>query len=251
MRLPEGRLVVGGVILGFLISLGGMAASAQEAKPIVRVIFAQGTVEVQRHGTSAWIVAQRGMPLAAQDTIRTGAQSLAELAFDAHQHNVIRLEQAGQITIERLLPTRLRLPQGDLFSFIKQLPAGSRFEVRTPTAVVGVRGTGWSVTTDGRRTRASVFTGTIIGQGLTPQGELTRAAAIDEGFKTFFDERGQMSALEQLTEEELAYWKNVELEMLQHFKDFQAITEKIFSEGEQMLEDISQEWKELEKEEPQ
>lgn len=77
------------------------------------------------------------------DELRVGDDAFADLAFDEEHNNVVRLESGSEIIIGRTL--RVEMDKGRVFARLKALPAGSKFEVQTPTAVAMVRGSVYRV----------------------------------------------------------------------------------------------------------
>jgi hypothetical protein len=71
------------------------------------------------------------------------------------------------------------------------------FQVRTPNAVCGVRGTGLGIDADGNGTEASAYENTVyVGNGSGQEED------IDEGFKRNVDGNGNISDEEKLGDEE-------------------------------------------------
>lgn len=246
-------LLVSGLVVGMLAvpvieeRHHGQASIVEAASLVARMIFVQGTVEVQRAGAGPWTAVQRGDELAAQDRVRTGRASLVEIAFDQREDNVVRLGEQAELAIESLAPHQLRLSKGALLSVVKRVPKRSTFEVRTPTAVIGVRGTGWTTETDGRTTEAAAFEDTIFGRGVDPRGNVTGEVDIEEGLKTVFDESGQIGALERITDAEQDRWNEFKEEIGEHIQETEGGTGGGISESaQQAVEQIEQQQETLE-----
>lgn len=109
----------------------------------VEVISVSGSVEILSQGESEYKKAEEGMFLNAGDSIKTGQDSYIELAFDENQDNVVRLNADTSAVLILKEDEKIEVLEGEVFSSISSLPSGSTFEIRTPTAVVGVRGTEW------------------------------------------------------------------------------------------------------------
>jgi hypothetical protein len=137
-------------ILG-LLSTGLVAA---EAKRIASVAELKGTVEVKAD-KGKWMPATVGMVLNQGDTVRTKAESLAILNLDGNAQTAkVEVRENSQLQLAELLEnkaeakqtTLLDLSIGKILIRAKKLHSQtSRFEVKTPTSIVGVRGTTFSV----------------------------------------------------------------------------------------------------------
>ncbi len=139
-----------------------------------------GTVVIGTGEPPAWRPAAEGDVLQPGDVVRTGADGRAELRVAA---GMIRLYE----------DSTLRLPHADspgtdgvdldegasIFDILKRR-SGRGFEVRTPEAVVMVKGTRFSVSVDAAGAAVSVFRGLVGVRGLAKGA--TREVLVHEGF---------------------------------------------------------------------
>ncbi|MBX7058017.1 MAG: FecR domain-containing protein [Leptospirales bacterium] len=115
---------------------------------------------------------QGGQPLAqgarlrAGDWIVTGPESAADLGLPGG--TVIRLSANSRLSMDALAREssrgkvdELMLHRGRLLNVVERLNQGDEFNVRTPTAIAGVRGTSFRVSTDGRATEIYVVRGAV------------------------------------------------------------------------------------------
>lgn len=129
--------------LALLALAAGTAARAADEAECFSV---SGTVEFAKKGSSAWMPLIKGVLIAPGNTVRTGANSTAVLRwFDG---NVVKVGPSSLFTIDSLSrngaaeTSKLDLVQGSVYAKSKKIKAGeSNFEIKTPTAVAGVRGT--------------------------------------------------------------------------------------------------------------
>lgn len=131
------------------------SALAVETKRLATIVSMSGTVEVKRTGGGEWLPANVGMVLNQGDIIRTKAKSEAMLRLDGHieKANVsvmadaqLMLAELKEDTDKGGQSTLLDLAMGEVLIKAQKLQnKESRFEVKTPTSVVGVRGTVFSV----------------------------------------------------------------------------------------------------------
>ncbi|MFH1752626.1 MAG: FecR family protein [Candidatus Omnitrophota bacterium] len=135
----------------------------------------EGEVEAKLSPSGGWIEAQVGMELKGSSELKTGAGSWAEVGFETGygNENVIRLQGGSSLIITSAAPVRLNLIHGELRALVQGLSAGSTFEVKTPTAVCGARGTGWDTITDGKKSMVDTFEDNVFFSPLGGPGEKT------------------------------------------------------------------------------
>lgn len=129
----------------------------QEVKRIATVTEIKGTVEVKTP-KQAWMPAKVGMVFNQGDIIRTKKNSRALLNLDGMAETAtIEVKENSQLKLAELIEnkkeasqtTMLDLALGEILIKAKKLHSEkSRFEVKTPTSIVGVRGTTFSVTVE-------------------------------------------------------------------------------------------------------
>lgn len=147
MKLFKAAVVVA------LILFVASSASAAETKRIAVVKDLQGVVEVNTG--SAWSTAKVGMILNEGDSIRTSANSKATLNLDKDaETGIVEVKENTKLKLAELIgdqqkatqSTLLDLAMGEVLIRARKLDSeNSRFEVKTPTSIVGVRGTVFSV----------------------------------------------------------------------------------------------------------
>ncbi|MCG6553952.1 MAG: FecR family protein, partial [Candidatus Magnetominusculus sp. LBB02] len=128
------------------------AAAAFAATEIGKATFIEGNVDVLRAGNLPAMTLKVNDPIFEKDTVRTKAASKAELTFK--DGNILRLAQSTRIDISEYIAdsaqskSAVTLPRGhvravvdkDVARRIAASPTTNRFEVHTPNAVAGVRG---------------------------------------------------------------------------------------------------------------
>jgi hypothetical protein len=138
----------------FVFCAAVACAWAQSAK----VVDVKGAVTVKLTAASEWQKAQINMLLEKDAEIQTQKDSQCTLAFDEALKNILTLQGDSRIKIQNVSPGEVFLPQGRVFTLIGNMPKeGEQFQVRTPTAVAGARGTGWLTSFINGRTDARVF----------------------------------------------------------------------------------------------
>ena len=83
--------------------------------------------------------------------------------------------------------TGVQIESGRVETFVSKLRGQSRFEIRTPTAKLGVRGTQFRVWADADGGRAEVLEGQVVAEGSSARREI----AVDAGFGVRVDSAGR------------------------------------------------------------
>jgi hypothetical protein len=156
----------------------------REQPAVAEVVHAYGSVTVTRASTENEIPLASGDNLAAGDVVRTGAQSSTTLRFVDGARVLVRPD--SELKIERLAQSRagasttLRLERGSADSVVppaRGASAPSRYEIRTPQANLGVRGTEFRTAAEGGATRLEVLEGRV-GARVGGTGAAARAESL-------------------------------------------------------------------------
>jgi hypothetical protein len=174
-------------VIVFLMATGSVQAVANKA--IVHAV-RDGVAEFSRDHGKTWKPAKVGTVLTANYTIRTDANATADL-FLGDNGPVVRVTKATTLGIDRLdientgiekvIDTQLDLKSGRILGNVKKLAAASKYEVKTPVGVAGIRGTEYSISANGS---VSVFSGTVVVVYIVngiPQGPVTVTAGTQIG----------------------------------------------------------------------
>ena len=148
---------------------------------IAKIIDTKGDVSVKKESSFPWEKAKPDMYLADKAEIRTGSDSECTLSFDEELDNILTIKGDSHIKIEDIKKGRVFLPKGRVFTLIEDLAKLQDFQIRTPTAVAGVRGTGEEVKVNGDTT-VKCFEGKAYAQGIDKSGKKTNKKNIPKGF---------------------------------------------------------------------
>ena len=126
----------------------------------------QGEVKIRHDSRSQVVKAPAtGVPVFAGDTLHSGPDTLVIVTLTGGtEQDKIQLYGNSFFTLDSVSETDSRLSLGigkALFRVFARAKAGARFEVKTPTAVVGVKGTEFVVGTDGETTYVLTLTGAV------------------------------------------------------------------------------------------
>lgn len=178
-------MAVCGVVMAFAISA---SAQTQGAATIVRM---QGEARYST-GDNVWHPLSVGDILRSGAIIQTAAGATVDIVLDdkkakparggsgtgtpppagaipAAKQNVVRMFGDTVLAIDKLLysqtgadavsDTELDLRAGKIFGSVKKLSAASKYEVKTPTGIAGIRGTSYGLGADGSVT---VYEGSVM-----------------------------------------------------------------------------------------
>jgi hypothetical protein len=124
------------------------------------------------------------MPLSEGTRIVTGDESYVEIAFDKLRGNIVKVKENSEVVIKLEGDDRIELIDGKMFTLLRNLKRGQAFQVRTPCAVCGARGTGWGVITDSKITDVAVFQGKVFVKGLKRDGSaMDKEYWVERGFE--------------------------------------------------------------------
>lgn len=156
--MTHARTAVAPLVLAVLLAI---AAAAQAQAPAGTVASLQGRAESQRPGTPAWRTLAAGTDVFVGERIRTAESSRVKILM--RDDSVITLGAKSELVVDQMVVgadksnTRMDAVVGAVRAVVTDRygSKGSSFEVKTPTAVAGVRGTGFLllVDSDGKRTR--------------------------------------------------------------------------------------------------
>ena len=142
-----------GTGLAVIFLLGGLYLSAVQAGEVCHFTQVEGQVEVVKKGAPTPVVAKVQTGVAEGDTIQTKPMARAQLKFV--DDSTITLAPDTQVTIESYMydaskskrQAVTKVTQGLVHAVVSQVQkvAEPDFLIKTPTAVMGVKGTEWYV----------------------------------------------------------------------------------------------------------
>jgi len=123
-----------------LVFLASLSATGWAAEPVAEVTLVCGAAEVVRAADSSVMAARPDLELFAGDVVRTKVDGKVEIKFG--EGALLRLAENTEVKLNQT-PEKsgVMVLAGKLWAHIKRLFGRSRFEVETPAAVAGVRGT--------------------------------------------------------------------------------------------------------------
>lgn len=140
--------------VALIASLLLCAAAARADEPVGRVAALDGGAEAQHTATAAWAPLAAGDGILLGDRLRTLADGRLKVLL--HDDSVLTLGASSELTVDEQAvgaeapASRFGLSVGTLRAVVTERygKPGARFEVETPTAIAGVRGTSFIATYD-------------------------------------------------------------------------------------------------------
>lgn len=124
------------------------SAFAAEGGSIGKVSSFYGDVKVLHRGEPDWVVAKLGLEIFQYDTIRTEMKSKVRITFEdgsllnLSEDTTLEIKEHVYTPEEERRSSLFAMAQGKVRAFCQKFAGeGSSFQVETPTAVIGIRGT--------------------------------------------------------------------------------------------------------------
>jgi hypothetical protein len=135
----------------------------------------------------AWEPLKKSMVLRAGDVIKTDGQSTVDVGLGAN-NGEIRVLQASEMAFDKLTykktgletihDTQLNLRAGTLCGNVHKMPAGAKYEVKTPRGVAGIRGTKYRISANGD---CVAIGGTVVQSLLQQDGVTIKTFTVQDG----------------------------------------------------------------------
>ena len=180
-------------------------ASAQE----VKMIDIKGKVLIKKEANASWEPATKDMILGKESQIQTKGNGQCILSFDENHKRVVTIEKKTTIKIENIAPGAVFLEEGRVFAFIKDIRESKKFEVKTPTAIAGARGTGWETEYEDGQTSISCFDDVVYVASIDKEGNVQEEKDVSEGFQNAVKENGETTDVQPVSDEKKEEWKSV------------------------------------------
>ena len=134
------------------------------AEAIGRLTLVAGAVDIMPGGQLPAVAARQGGAVQRGDFVRTKSKARAEITFN--DGSVVKIAQRSRIDVGEYSAAgrKLGLPRGKVQAVVPPAAAGSAprsFEIRTPNAIAGVRGTSFYVYHQGNVTGVAVKEGVV------------------------------------------------------------------------------------------
>ena len=172
------------------------------------IIDINGDVLVKKNSQSDWEKAGTGVSLDKNAELKTQMGSECTLVFDEERQSVVTIKENTQIRIDSIKPGNVYLPKGRVFSLIKNLSKIEKFQIRTPTAIAGARGTGWETGFGEGKSSVMCFDDTVYVSGLDANGNITEEEDLDSGFGLEVGAGGKLGDSFEIGDDARAEWND-------------------------------------------
>ncbi len=172
------RVIVASILVFFILAVASSVLCEENQEFVLItdkavVLDLQGDVDVEIYPSAPWRDVEVGMVLKKDSKLRTAAGSWVEVGFELGigNENVIRVQEESFVEFTNIQPVRLGLLRGELRSLVQSLRGNSTYEIKTPTAVCGARGTGWDTSTDGSKVIVDTYEEEVYFYEVAEDGE--------------------------------------------------------------------------------
>ncbi len=210
-------ITVSAVVLLLASCVIGFISILQAAE----IVFTEGSVQVQS-ADKEWKKAEAGTIIAIGDSIRTARRSRCDVALDDEKMNTLRIAEQTLVVLNSTEPgmiNKIDLSNGKIYSNVENIREGMAFEVSTPSAVAGVRGTGWSVESTKQNDEVATYKDMVTVQSFDANNNLLSETTVPEGFKTIIERFQEAGALIQLSLQEMQQWTSIRQEVNQNIQN--------------------------------
>lgn len=143
----NGSLMIQFVLATAMSCIVLLSGAASAADNIASIKSLTGSVHVLRKGALPAVAAKTGDQLSSGDIVRTKSDATAEVAFK--DGSVLKISPRSRIDLGEYYDgqnknlANVKLARGKVEAVVSKGTSGRMFEVQTPNAICGVRGTDW------------------------------------------------------------------------------------------------------------
>ena len=237
------KIIIGFIIASFLSATLPDYAFAKKgsSKNSLEAIIIQveGDVKIRATKEKEWREAEARLRLSKDDMLKTAADSWAEVGFGEELKNVIKVKEETTVKFTEVGPIVLGLLNGEIRSLVEALTEDSTFQIRTPTAVCGARGTGWDTATDGEKVIIDAYEENVFFQPVI-DGKVGAESIIEAGKRAVLKDPSIPFTLEDLPADKLEawnQWKELLPEKLKVMRRYVEMTQdRLFAEAQKSYE---------------
>ncbi len=180
-------------------------ACAEEAT----ILFTEGDVKIGYAASPGeWTDAIADAIVVAGDRLKTGEASWVELEIGKDTNNIVKLDENTTVDIIELVNVKIGLLDGEVRSSVESLAKDSTFEIVTPTAVCGARGTGWDTMREGDRVTVDAYENKVFMNRISEEGDVLEKAIITAGQRAVLEDRAQAIAMKDLPTDRVERWNS-------------------------------------------
>ncbi|MDD4202916.1 MAG: FecR domain-containing protein [Candidatus Omnitrophica bacterium] len=183
-------------VLSLLSIFTVVCISCAYAADFPKVTDVKGQVEYQRQ-SKQWEKVKIGDVLEKGDRVKTYDNSRCDLVMDKEGKQLMGIFDNSEIIVLLGNNEKFELVNANVMFSLEGMPEGSTFEVKTPTAICGVRGTGFRIFSDTTMTQINAYYNSVYGKNF--EGDIKD---VPPGFYRTIGEDGQISKLHKIPDME-------------------------------------------------
>ena len=216
------------LLIGMAIFYGYMhlnsSTVANKTLQKTEAFFISGNVMIKKGGTQNWVNANRDVSVGDGDIISTKAKSAAEIQFGKESKNILAAKSSTTLELENISyegDKSVKLKKGKLLALIEQLDDDSTFEVKTPTAVCGVVGTGFETDVQADATTLKVYEGKVYLKNTGFSGMIRKESIASTGDIVIIEGSSPPKKIGTLDETDIESWQAWKGDLVEHrFRTF-------------------------------
>jgi len=216
------------VLIGAAVFYGYIRLSSspavEKALQKTQAFFISGDVMIKKGGTQNWVDAKRDVDVSDGDIISTRGKSAAEIQFGVQSKNVLAAKSNTTLELENISyegDKSVNLKKGKLLALIEQLDDDSTFEVKTPTAVCGVVGTGFETDVQADQTTLKVYEGKVYLKNTGFSGMIRKESIASAGDIVTIKGSSPPKKIGTLNQGDIESWQSWKGDLVEHlFRTF-------------------------------
>jgi len=219
------------VMMLIIVGVGGYLYYQQSSKPVKAQVaqkneafYITGDVLCMRSGDDEWSGLDRDACLSDGDRIETSKNSSVEIKFGKDMKNIISAQEDTTVKLDVIAATgdkQITLAKGKFLADLEGLDSGSKFEVRTPTAVCGVLGTGFETIANQNSTIVKVYDGQVHVKSAGMRGLINRPVIVRQGNQVVVQKSKAPQQPVPLDEKDMEKWHSWKGDITEHmFRTF-------------------------------
>lgn len=212
------KLIIILVILLVLCGAGGYLYYQRFLKPaeeqVVQkneVFYVSGNVLCKRSGEDEWSILDRDASLRDGEMISTSEGSSVEIRFGEGMKNIMSAQENTTIKLDAITKSgdkKIALKKGKFLADLEALDSGSRFEIKTPTAVCGVLGTGFETVASTDSTTVKIYDGQVHVKSAGMRGLISKPVIARQGSQAVIHKSKAPEHPIPLDEKDMERWNN-------------------------------------------
>jgi len=215
----------------FYVSSSGKEVYRTGPAQNAQTFYVKGIAQVKRGADASWEDVGRDMKVEDGYLVSTAAKSSVEIKFGKDEKNIIACSEDTSVELTKIATEgdkAVDLKKGKLLSLVKGLDADSKFQVKTPTAVCGVTGTGFEAEGDDSKTTVKVYEGTVNAKSANSFPALSsKEVPVKEGEMTVIEKSKPPQQPTPLSEEDMEKWNAWKGDLDGHlFRTFYVFTDE-------------------------